>query len=107
VPFFVCTEKEGSKEVAMQSSLIGKIEKARRYADERSQRISFQEFAVRFRGDNGDHAVRLSNGALSCDCAFFSHWDTCSHVMAMQRVLDGMVPDPDFALGGKALGTRP
>jgi len=33
----------------MQSSLIGKIEKAKRYAQE-TDRISFSEFTVKFRG---------------------------------------------------------
>ena len=42
----------------MYSSLISKIEKAKRYAEE-PQRITFQEFEVRFRGDNSSHSVSL------------------------------------------------
>ncbi len=35
----------------MQSSLIGKIEKAKRYAEEKD-RITFTDFSVNFRGEN-------------------------------------------------------
>lgn len=81
----------------MNSSLIGKIEKARRYSEERDQRVSFDEFAVHIHGDNGEHAVRLKDGRFQCDCHFFSGWDTCSHVMTMERVLQGMVSEAAFS----------
>ena len=77
----------------MNSSLIGKIEKARRYSDERQDRISFEEFVVNLRGDNGTHQVRLKGGILSCNCDFYTVWSTCSHTMTMERILTGMVPE--------------
>ncbi len=77
----------------MNSSLIGKIEKARRYAEERDSRISFEGFSVRIRGDNTGHTVGYRGGEFSCDCSFFPSWGTCSHVMAVERILDGMLPD--------------
>ena len=45
-------------EELMYSSLISKIEKAKRYA-EQPERITFESFNVRFRGDNGSHRVSL------------------------------------------------
>ncbi|MBI4328432.1 MAG: hypothetical protein HY685_01035 [Chloroflexi bacterium] len=81
----------------MNSSLIGKIEKARRYAEERGARIQFKEFAVRFRGEHGDYLVRLKDGAFHCECNFFQGWGTCSHTMAMERVLEGMMPEVQVA----------
>ncbi len=75
----------------MDSSLIGKIEKAKRYAEER-ERVSFSRFDVRFRGENGDHSVRFENGGWSCNCHYFSGHRVCSHTMALQRILDGMLP---------------
>ena len=44
----------GEWRVVLQSSLIGKIEKARRYADEREERIKFEALTVRFRGENDE-----------------------------------------------------
>ena len=76
----------------MQSSLIGKIEKARRYADEREERIKFASFTVRFRGENDDHDVTLDGARWSCTCDFFDGYGTCCHTMALERVLDGMLP---------------
>lgn len=77
----------------MNSSLIGKIEKARRYVDERDERISFEDFSVAFKGDNGGHHVRFKDGAFACDCSFFVGWGTCSHTMALERILGGMISE--------------
>jgi SWIM zinc finger len=76
----------------LQSSLIGKIEKARRYAEERDRRIQFEALAVRFRGENDDHEVRLDGARWTCSCDFFDGYGTCCHTMALERVLDGMLP---------------
>ncbi len=76
----------------MHSSLIGKIEKARRYADEREQRIKFDALTVRFHGENDEHEVRLDGARWSCSCDFFEGWGVCCHTMALERVLDGMLP---------------
>ena len=75
----------------MQSSLIGKVEKARSYARERS-RMQIDGLHVNFHGENSDHEVAISNGEWFCNCDFFKNWDTCSHTMALERVLEGMVP---------------
>lgn len=75
----------------MHSSLIGKVEKARVYANER-HRMQVQNLQVRFHGENSEHDVRLTNGAWSCTCDFFGDWNVCSHTMALERILEGMVP---------------
>lgn len=86
----------------MQSSLIGKIEKAKRYAQE-TNRITFSEFSVKFRGDNSSYTTGLKDGKWSCTCSFFSVWKVCSHTMAMQKVLGGMLPAE--ALGNPLAGS--
>jgi hypothetical protein len=75
----------------MQSSLIGKIEKARVYSRER-HRMQIQGLNVSFHGENSDHQVSIVDGLWSCNCDFFQSWDVCSHTMALERVLEGMVP---------------
>ena len=76
----------------MNSSLIGKIEKANRYAQER-ERITFTEFAVRFQGENDAHLVSYGDGHWHCSCDFFSSgWGLCSHTMAMEKILAEMLP---------------
>jgi hypothetical protein len=75
----------------MQSSLIGKIEKAKRYAQE-TERITFSEFTVKFRGEHNDYITGLKDGKWQCTCSFFSTWKICSHTMAMEKVLGNMLP---------------
>ncbi|MFC1862289.1 hypothetical protein ACFLX6_03275 [Chloroflexota bacterium] len=76
----------------MQSSLIGKIEKAKRYAEEKD-RITFSELAVKFRGENDDYNTTYQDGKWHCSCHFFSSWGLCSHTMALERILDHMLPE--------------
>ncbi|RRR74567.1 MAG: hypothetical protein EI684_06730 [Candidatus Viridilinea halotolerans] len=76
----------------MHSDLIGKIEKARRYAEE-PERIKFNELRATFHGGNSDHVIELKDGHWSCDCSFFGTWGTCAHVMAMQRMLTPMLSE--------------
>ncbi len=75
----------------MQSSLIGKIEKAKRYAQE-TDRVSFAELAVEFRGDNDNYKTSYKDGKWHCSCHFFANYGICSHSMAMQRILGDMLP---------------
>jgi len=75
----------------MQSSLIGKIEKAKRYAQE-TDRVTFRELSIKFRGNNSDYDVTYKDGKWHCTCAFFSGWGRCSHTMAMEKILGKMLP---------------
>jgi hypothetical protein len=80
----------------MQSSLIGKIEKAKRYAEE-PERVTISNFSAVFRGENDSHTLGLSEGKWFCNCHFFSEWGECVHVMTLQRLLGKMVPEqPDL-----------
>ncbi len=75
----------------MQSSLIGKIEKAKRYAQERG-RVTFSGLTVQFRGDNDNYITSYKDGKWHCSCHFFSNWGLCSHTMALERMLSDMLP---------------
>lgn len=74
----------------MHSDLIGKIEKARHYAEE-PERIAIDEITVRFHGGNNDHIIRLANNRWSCDCEVFHLRGVCAHVMTLQKVLAPML----------------
>ncbi len=75
----------------MNSSLISKIEKAKRYAQERD-RIRFSDFQVQFHGENSDHQIGYHGGQWQCSCSFFSRHGLCSHTMAMEKILTNMLP---------------
>lgn len=74
----------------MHSDLIGKIEKAKRYAQE-PERVALNTLSAHFRGGSSDHLITLKDEQWSCDCNFFRTWHTCSHVMAVQRMLAPML----------------
>jgi hypothetical protein len=75
----------------VNSSVIGKIEKARLYARERT-RMKVSDLAVQFHGENGDHEVTLKDNSWHCTCDFFATGHgACAHTMALERVLEGML----------------
>lgn len=75
----------------MQSSLIGKVEKAKRYAEE-PDRVTLSEFAVDFRGEHNSYTVSFKNKKWHCTCHFFSQRGLCSHTMALQRLFAQVLP---------------
>jgi hypothetical protein len=78
----------------MYSSMIGKIEKAHRYARE-PERIKFQTATASFEGGHDSYTVSLTDHGWQCSChTFETHMiGTCSHIMAMQQILGSMLPD--------------
>lgn len=74
----------------MDYGMIGKIEKAKRYAEERD-RIEFKQFEVIFKGNHSDHIVTYKEGQWHCNCDFFQSRGRCSHTMALESILDKMV----------------
>ncbi len=74
----------------MDYGMIGKIDKAKRYAQERN-RIHIETLTVTFDGENNPHTVHYENGEWRCDCDFFRSRGRCSHTMAMEIILEGMI----------------
>lgn len=75
----------------MDYGMIGKIEKAKRYATER-KRIHVNDLTVTFEGENNNHVVHYADGVWQCDCDFFKSRERCSHTMALEIILEGLVP---------------
>jgi hypothetical protein len=75
----------------MDSGMIGKIEKARLYAEE-PERVRFEQFRATFQGTNSQHTVSFDHGMWRCTCGFFASRGVCSHTMALERLLGAMLP---------------
>ena len=73
----------------MDYGMIGKIEKAKRYASQRD-RFRIESLNVTFVGDNNPHSILLAEGIWKCDCDFFQTRGRCSHTMALEKILEGM-----------------
>ena len=77
----------------MDYGMIGKIEKAKRYAEQRD-RIRFDSFTVTFEGENNPHTVHFQDGEWQCDCDFFFTRGRCSHTMVLEMIFEDMIPQP-------------
>lgn len=77
----------------LDSGMINKIQKAKSYADQ-PERIHFKDLRVEFDGNHSQHTVEFHGGRWRCDCGYFNGHETCSHVMALDRVLGVMAPEP-------------
>jgi|YNPNPStandDraft_1061719.scaffolds.fasta_scaffold29633_1 hypothetical protein len=75
----------------MESGMISKIQKAKRYAQEKD-RITFEQFRVRFRGEHDTYTLTFDEGKWTCQCNFFLSHGVCSHTMALERILGVMLP---------------
>ena len=71
----------------MDYGLIGKMEKAKRYAEDRHH-FKFNQFDLTFHGSNNDHHVTYDRGTFGCDCEFF-----LSHTMALDILLKNMIAE--------------
>jgi hypothetical protein len=78
----------------MDSSIIGKIEKEKQYAEQKN-RVNITSFTATFKGNHDNYDVQFSDGAWRCECHFFATREICSHTMAMQRILDEMLTAQD------------
>ena len=76
----------------MHSSLIGKVEKANRYARE-LDRITIDRLSLTFRGDNDTHHIGLDAGQWRCTCHYFESWGSCVHLLTLQKVFGVMLPE--------------
>ena len=82
----------------MDSGMYGKIDKAKRYAEE-PERIKFHHFKALIQGNNSDKTVAYEDGRWTCDCNYFSNHGVCAPTMAFELLHDKMVDPgehPDF-----------
>lgn len=72
----------------MDSAMIHKIQKAKRYAIDERDRIHLQALTVTFNGTNNPHTVHFQDKTWQCDCEFFQTRGSCSHTMALEMIFE-------------------
>ncbi len=82
--------KRSALPYAPGQNVVSDVEKAKRYSDEKD-RIRFTEFEVTFHGENSEHQFGYEMGNWHCDCDFYHSRNVCSHTMALERILSGML----------------
>jgi len=71
----------------MDYGMIGKIEKAKRYAQQ-PERFQLETFTVTVSGENNPHTVSYNHGEWQCDCHFFQTRGRCSHTIALEMIFE-------------------
>jgi hypothetical protein len=71
-------------------NVVSDVEKSIKYAQE-PERFRFISFNATFHGDHGDYTINYEDGVWDCDNPYFKSRGVCSHTMAMERMLKGMV----------------
>ncbi len=74
----------------MDYGMIGKIEKAKRYAQQ-PDRITFLSLSADFKGDNSSYHINLGPEGWDCSCSGFRTHGICPHVMAMEKLFKPMI----------------
>jgi hypothetical protein len=74
----------------MDYGMIGKIEKARRYAEE-PQRVTLKTLQVEFDGNNNHYHIQLDGGGWQCSCPGFQQHRICPHIMTLERLFRPML----------------
>lgn len=72
--------------MSWENEFARKVKKAERYARE-PDRLRFEEFVLKFKGDHRTYTIILKRGNLTCSCSFFDECGTCSHLMALKKIL--------------------
>ncbi len=75
---------------ASGQNIVSDVKKAKRYSEE-PDRIEIVSFDAQFEGANSDHHIRYDTDQWSCNCSFFHRRGVCSHTMALEKLLKGMV----------------
>jgi len=70
--------------------MIGKIEKAKRYAQQ-PERITFLSLAAAFKGDNSTYRITLGPEGWDCTCPGFRAHGICPHIMSMEKLFKPMI----------------
>ena len=74
----------------MDYSLIGKIQKAKEYAEDPS-RVTFNSFTVEFRGDNDTYIISLGPDGWQSSDRGFQTYGISPQVMSMERMFGPML----------------
>jgi len=70
-----------------ENELNVKRDKAKIYATQ-PKRFQFTSFEVNMMSDHDDRTIVYSGGKWQCTCEFYQQNQTCSHIMALQSLLD-------------------
>ena len=78
----------------MDSSIVSKIEKSRTYAEQK-ERVTITTLQASFDGNHNTYQITYDGAGWNCQCHYFDTRGVCSHTMALERILEGMLVQRD------------
>ena len=78
----------------MDSSIVSKIEKSRIYAEQK-ERVTITTLQASFDGNHNTYKITYDEAGWDCQCHYFDTRGVCSHTMALERILEGMLVQRD------------
>ncbi len=74
----------------MDYSIIGKIQKAKQYAED-PKRVTFHSLALEFKGSNDTYEITLGPEGWHCTCPGHQKYAICPHIMTLERLFGPML----------------
>jgi len=74
----------------MDSSTVSKIDKSRTYAEQK-ERVTITTLQASFDGNHNTYLITYNEAGWDCQCHYFDTRGVCSHTMALERILEGML----------------
>lgn len=74
----------------LSEKLLRKEEKSKRYLNE-LERFNLDNLGVTINSEHGVRNVKYEEGEFSCTCEFYKDYGTCSHIMAVEQLVDKLV----------------
>ena len=74
----------------MDSSTVSKIDKSRTYAEQK-ERVTITTLQASFDGNHNTYQITYDEAGWDCRCHYFDTRGVCSHTMALERILEGML----------------
>ena len=74
----------------MASSTVSKIDKSRTYAEQK-ERVTITTLQASFDGNHNTYQITYDEAGWDCQCHYFDTRGVCSHTMALERILEGML----------------
>ena len=78
----------------MDSSIVSKIDKSRTYAEQK-ERVTITTLQATFDGNHNTYHIAYDEAGWDCQCHYFDTRGVCSHTMALERILEGMLVQRD------------
>lgn len=74
----------------VSKKILRKEEKSKKYLNE-LYRFNLDTIGITINSEHGIRNVKYENEKFSCTCDFYKYYGTCSHIMAVEKLVDKLI----------------